>query len=181
MIMIGLAISGLGLIWMSGYNLQISFSHAVMTRIVQASGIAFLFVPINTLAYSYLPKNKNNDASGLVNLSRNIGGSVGIAFAATLWDRRAQFHQTVLASHVSPYDPAYVHALAGMKHMLTAQGASAVDAGAVGGNDLSDGAAAGAVLAYIDVFKVMAVVFFAVIPLLLFVKRTKPGAVAAGH
>ena len=95
------------------------------TRILQASGIAFLFVPINTLAYSYLPKEKNNDASGLVNLARNIGGSVGIAFATTLIARRAQFHQTVLSSHITPYDPAYHRALAGMKQMLFANGESA--------------------------------------------------------
>jgi DHA2 family multidrug resistance protein len=182
MIMIGLAISGFGLIWMSHYSLNISFSHAVLTRIVQAAGIAFLFVPINTLAYSYLPPGKNNDASGLVNLARNIGGSVGIAFAATLLARRAQFHQTVLAEHVTPYDPQYLRTLAEMKQMLINHGASAVDAGqrAVGMIYQMVQQQSQA-LAYIDVFKVMAIIFFAVIPLLLFVKRTKAGAAAMAH
>jgi DHA2 family multidrug resistance protein len=182
MIMLGLAISGVGLLWMSHYSLNITFGHAVLTRIVQAAGIAFLFVPINTLAYSYLPKNKNNDASGLVNLSRNIGGSVGIAFASTLLARRMQFHQNILVEHVSPYDPQYLRTLAELKQTLLAHGASAVEATqrALGmiAQMVQQQASA---LAYIDVFKVMAIIFFAVIPLLVLVKRSKPGEVALGH
>jgi DHA2 family multidrug resistance protein len=167
---------------MSHYSLNITFGHAVLTRIVQAAGIAFLFVPINTLAYSYLPKNKNNDASGLVNLSRNIGGSVGIAFASTLLARRMQFHQNILVEHVSPYDPQYLRTLAELKQTLLAHGASAVEATqrALGmiAQMVQQQASA---LAYIDVFKVMAIIFFAVIPLLVLVKRSKPGEVALGH
>jgi DHA2 family multidrug resistance protein len=182
MIMIGLFISGVGLLWMSHYSLDITFEHAVLTRIVQASGIAFLFVPINTLAYSYLPKNKNNDASGLVNLARNIGGSVGIAFATTLLSRRAQFHQNILAEHLTPYDPQYRHMLGSLKQMLMSQGYSAVDAGQRGVDMIYQMLLQQAqVLAYIDIFKVMAVIFLAVIPLLIFVKRTKPGTAAAAH
>ena len=96
--------------------------------VVQASGIAFLFVPINTIAYAYLPKNKNNDASGLVNLSRNIGGSVGIAFATTLVARRAQVHQSVLSEHASNLNPQYLQTLASLKGTLVAHGMSLVDA-----------------------------------------------------
>ncbi len=44
-------------------------------RIFQASGLAFLFVPINTMSYTDVPREKNNDVSGLTNLARNIGGS----------------------------------------------------------------------------------------------------------
>src|SRR5262245_57267991 len=47
MIMFGLFLTGLGLIWMSHFSLGISFKHAVLARIVQGSGLAFLFVPIN--------------------------------------------------------------------------------------------------------------------------------------
>jgi FAD/FMN-containing dehydrogenase len=56
------------------------------------------------LAYSYLPKNKNNKASSLTNLFRNQGGSFGIAFVTTVLARRAQYHQSVLVAHVTSFD-----------------------------------------------------------------------------
>ena len=59
------------------------------------------FVPINTSAYAYLPREKNNAASGLMNLARNIGGSVGISFVTTMLDRRTQKHLSDLMGHLS--------------------------------------------------------------------------------
>ena len=64
MIMFGLLVSASGLLVMSGFNLEISFRHAVWARMVQAAGLAFLFVPINTVAYAYLPPGKNNSGTG---------------------------------------------------------------------------------------------------------------------
>jgi DHA2 family multidrug resistance protein len=70
-------------------------------RIFQASGLAFLFVPINALSYTDVPPQKNNDVSGLMNLARNIGGSSGTSFFVTVLARRSQFHQDRLAMHVN--------------------------------------------------------------------------------
>ena len=67
----------------------------MLARCLQAVGLAFLFVPINTAAYAYLPREKNNAASGLMNLARNIGGSVGISFVTTMLDRRTQKHLVI--------------------------------------------------------------------------------------
>src|SRR5437762_7662621 len=78
------------------------FRTAVLIRCYQASGIAFLFVPINTLTYAGVPPQKNNQVSGIVNLARNMGGDIGIAFITTLIARRSQFHQARLAEHVVP-------------------------------------------------------------------------------
>ncbi len=94
----------------------------------RASGSAFLFVPISQLAYSYLPANKNNKASSLTNLFRNLGGSVGIAFVTTMLERRSQFHQTVLVTHVSGSDPAVQLTLAGAAERLAAFGYTTADA-----------------------------------------------------
>ena len=55
------------------FDLDIGFGNAVIARMIQGVGLAFLFVPINTVAYSYLPREKNNAASGLINLARNVG------------------------------------------------------------------------------------------------------------
>ena len=69
------------------------------------AGVGCLFVPLNNLAYQYLPKDQVNNATGLFNMLRNEGGSFGIAIATTMIDRRAQFHHSRLAEHVTPSNP----------------------------------------------------------------------------
>ena len=91
-----------------------------MARVYQAMGLAFLFVPINTAAYSGLPRDKNNAASGLMNLARNIGGSVGISFVTTGLTRRAQFHQARLVETLNAANPQFRSALRGMTGVFSA-------------------------------------------------------------
>src|SRR5580700_7088450 len=93
LIIFGLIISSLGLFEMSHFDTQINFGHAVSERVVQSFGLAFLFVPINTVAFSFITKAKTGYATGLINLARNIGGSSGIAISTTLIARREQLHQ----------------------------------------------------------------------------------------
>ena len=72
----------------------IDFRTAVELRVIQSIGLPFLFIPINTLVYAGVPPEKNNAVSGIVNLSRNMGGDIGIAAVTTLIARRSQFHQS---------------------------------------------------------------------------------------
>ncbi len=80
-------------------------------RVVQSFGLAFLFVPINTVAFSFIAKAKTGYATGLINLARNIGGSSGIAICTTLIARREQFHQQRLIENLSPLDAPYQSAI----------------------------------------------------------------------
>ncbi len=89
---------------MSNINPSINFQTAMIYRIQQSIGLAFLFVPITTIAYLGIPPNKNNQVSSLISLARNIGGSVGIAMVTTMVARRSQFHQDRIASHMTGYD-----------------------------------------------------------------------------
>ncbi len=84
----------------------IDFRTAVLLRVYQASGLAFLFVPINTIVYQGIPPEKNNAVSGIINLARNMGGDIGIAFVTTLIARRSQFHQARLVAGLDPGNPA---------------------------------------------------------------------------
>lgn len=181
LIVFGLIMGASGLFLMRAFNLQVDFYHATISRCVQAVGFAFLFVPVNTMAYSYLPPGKNNLASGLLNLSRNIGGGVGIAFATTMLERRAQFHQNVLSAHANPYDPAFVERLTSIQNGLIAQGMSAIDAAtrsmALMYQSLAKQAA---MLSYIDNFHLMALVFLGVIPLVLITRTPKHAAAPSG-
>jgi DHA2 family multidrug resistance protein len=99
----GFVISALALFHMTTLNLQIDFKTAMMYRVYQSMGLTLLFIPINTVAFAAIPAQKSGDASGMINLFRNIGGSVGISLVETMIARRAQFHQQRLVVHVTPF------------------------------------------------------------------------------
>ena len=109
--MFGLLVLSFSLFHMTNFTLGVDFRTLVFARMIQTIGLAFLFVPINTAAYAFLPKEKNNAASGLMNLARNIGGSVGISIVTTMLDRRQQFHLSRMSSHHDGCQSAFPQAL----------------------------------------------------------------------
>ncbi|HEY4157405.1 MAG TPA: DHA2 family efflux MFS transporter permease subunit, partial [Polyangiaceae bacterium] len=105
LIAFGFFLLSMSLFYMTTHLYQgIDFKHAMYLRMYQSTGLAFLFVPINQVVFSGVPPEKNNAVSGIVNLSRNMGGDIGIAFVTTMIARRSQSHQTILAAHATPYD-----------------------------------------------------------------------------
>ena len=175
LVVFGVLISASGLLLMSKFTLGVDYRTALSSRVVQSAGFAFLFVPISTVAFAFIPRERTNYAAGLFNLARNIGGSSGIATVTTLLARRAQFHQQVLTAHLTPYDWTYRSALARSTEMLHARGSSLPDAaeqahGLIYGGMLRQSS----MLAFADAFWLMAVLFVLVIPLMFFIKRTRP-------
>jgi DHA2 family multidrug resistance protein len=177
MIAVGLAITSLALIHMTTFNTQMDFKHAVLARCFQAAGLAFLFVPINTAAYAFVPPNKNNAASGLINLARNIGGSVGISAVTTLLARRAQFHQLRLTENADRLNPNFNQAVNSVAHVF-GPGRSGNGPYALLMRVLQQQANT---LSYIDCFWIMGIAFAVLVPLVFFMKKAKPGRVAAAH
>jgi DHA2 family multidrug resistance protein len=175
LIIVGLVIGFVGLLKMANFNLQIRFSDAVWTRMVLSAGLGFLFVPINTAAYYYIAKTETDYASGLINLARNLGGSTGISFVTTMLARRAQFHQTILVSHVTENNPIYLKMFDGAKEMLVQQGVNVTEA-ATKANAMIYGfiKQQASMLAFIDNFRVLGVVFLVMIPLVFLMKKTIP-------
>jgi DHA2 family multidrug resistance protein len=126
-------------------------------RALQGVGLGFFFVPISSLAYSYLPLNKNNKASSITNLFRNLGGSFGVAFVTTMLERRTQFHHSVLVQRLTPENPVFRQTLDGITQRLIAAGTSGADAaqrayGVVSG--IANKQAA--MLAFLDCFHLLA-------------------------
>jgi DHA2 family multidrug resistance protein len=177
MIGIGLAITSLALIHMTNFDIYISYRYAAIARCFQAAGLAFLFVPINTAAYAFVPPTKNNAASGLINLARNVGGSLGISMVTTILDRRAQFHQARLTEHTNLLNPRFNQALSSAAHVF---GPSPSGNGPYGllMRVLQRQAEA---LSYVDCFWLMGVVFGALVPLVFVMRKTTPGRAAAAH
>src|SRR4051794_29184843 len=188
LILFGFLMTAASLWHMTGFNTQISYAHAAWARVFQAAGIAFLFVPINTISYAGLPPGKSNNASALLNLFRNLGGSVGISMANTMIARRSQLHQSRLVEHINPFNPAYRRAAEHLGTMFSTRGMAG---GTAAGPEGSRGAAAvfyrmvgrqAAMLSYIDVFWFMCVSSLVVCGLVLLLRRVKPGeARAAAH
>ncbi len=177
---IGLLIEGAALEYLSGIDTNVSYSHLMWCRVFQASGIAFLFVPFTTVAYVGLPARKNNEASALINLMRNLGGSFGISIVQTMLARREQFHQLRLVEHLTPYDAAYREALPRLAGVVTGSAP-------IGSNSQPFAALYAAVqqqaemLSYIDIFHVLAWASLLLLPIVFLLPKTKPGQAPAGH
>jgi DHA2 family multidrug resistance protein len=178
----GLVVLSASLFHMTRFNLGIDFRTVAIARLMQAVGMAFLFVPINTAAYSSLPRDKNNAASGLMNLARNIGGSVGISVVTTMLDRRAQVHLTNLASNLSAGNPAVLRMLNGASQAMRAHGNSAAGATQQAYALLQSTVQRQAImLSYIDCFRFLGVAIMLMIPAVFLIKKTKPGGGIAVH
>src|ERR1700757_1909516 len=182
LLLFGLGMLSFSLYHMTTFNLDIDFKTAALARVLQAVGLAFLFVPINTAAYAYLPREKNNAASGLMNLARNIGGSVGISVVTTMLDRRTQKHLSDLAGNLSASNLSLQAMLQGAARAMQAHGASAAEASQQAYALVQGTVQRQAVmLSYIDCFWFLGVAILCMIPAVFLIKKSKPGGGIAVH
>ena len=169
-------IAALSFFYYSGMTTATDYTHFAMARCFQGFGYAFMFVPVSQLAYSCLPRNKNNKGSSLTNLCRNWGGSFGIAFVTTMLERRTQYHQSVLVSNLTSADGAVREFVRTSSHYLVARGASTPDA-----IHQAYGLAAGmmtqqaAMLAFMDCFRLLGVMVLLGLPLAFVIRRFRIG------
>jgi DHA2 family multidrug resistance protein len=169
----GFAVTAVALYYMSTHiSLGMDFKTASMLRVYQTLGLAFIFVPANTLSYVGVPPAKNNQISSMINFIRNIGGSIGIALLATFITRTTQQRQSYMAGHLNPGNPAFRNMLDGMAATLHSQGLSVTEASRQAyariAQLLEQQASA---LAYKDVISVMAVLIAFLIPMAFIMKR----------
>lgn len=101
MVMLGYLATAIGLFNLTRLDLYTAYSTATLWRMLQVIGLPFIFIPISTLNYVGVPRDKMNQISSLSNFARNIGGSAGTALLTTFLARSAQVHQLNLASRLS--------------------------------------------------------------------------------
>jgi DHA2 family multidrug resistance protein len=175
----GFASTAAALAYMHTLNLDVSYHYIALLRVLQASGLAFLFVPINTISYTDIPREKNNDVSGLTNLARNIGGSVGTSFLVTWLARRGQFHQQRMAAAMDVNSLTLKQRIDSMaNYLLHAPGGphSLSQARAMAqGNMYSQLLRQSSMLSYLDVIAVLAVGSICMVPLVFLMKKRRPG------
>jgi DHA2 family multidrug resistance protein len=163
---------------MAHLSTQISFGDAAVARMIQAIGLPFLFVPISNVAYVGLKPEENNQASALMNVARNLGGTVGISTVQTLLAQREQFHQSRLVEGLNPLNPNYVAALGHMTQVFGGQGGNAgrVALGTLYQSVLQQAA----MLSYIEVFYVLMLISLCALPLLFVMQKAKKDEITGG-
>ena len=182
LIMFGAAIVAFSMWHLTGLTGDITYGYAAMSRIFLALGLPFLFLPVTTASYDGVPPDKTNQASALINVARNIGGSMGVALAQTILAQRQQFHQSRLIEHAAPSDLGYQQTIETMTRFFQAQGSTASDAASQAvawvGRTLQHQVD---LLAYIDVFWTLAIIAVLMIPTAAVLRPIKLGAPARGH
>lgn len=165
LLMLGVGVGAYTLYRFSTLNLNAGYWDFFWPQFLQGMSLALLFVPLTTVTMNPIPREQIGNASSLFNLMRNLGGSVGIAAVTTLNERFAQKHINVLASHVTPYDrPA--------SQMLEQLGASPGTADPHALNTVFGMVRQQAsMLALVDLFQLLAIMFLAMIPLIFLMKK----------
>jgi DHA2 family multidrug resistance protein len=175
-----IAVGFLGTAWtlhlMTIIYLQIDFTTIVILRMIQVIFMPLIFIPISTLNYVGVPREKNNQVSGLSNFARNIGGSIGTSLLTTFLARQNQTHQRDFAAHTGHGDYNFQHLLEGLKALFLSQGYDAVTATkkalAMAYQSIQQQASA---LSFENSFWIMSLIVACLTPLPFLMRRPRPG------
>ena len=185
LIALGFVMFGVASLWFGQVNLEIGQWSFIWAILISGFGSGCVFVPLSTTTMAFLKNEEIGNASGLYNLVRNIGGSIGISIVNTIIARHEQLHRNELAPSLSPGNITVEGSIHGLQNYLSAQGSSAVDAlhrsYALLGANLNSQAR---LWAYVDDFRYMALVCFLCVPIVFALKKSvgvKGGALRAGH
>lgn len=181
---VGLLFNALSVFYMSSFSLQIDFTTAVISRLIQGLGMPFFFVTTAFLAMAYVPNPQMNNASALFNLLRNLGGSFGVAFVTTMLARRSQFHQSRLVENFTAFNPWYNQRLLELKTALAAKlGALADNAMLLKGMVYGEVQRQAAAMAFCDTFLVQGIIFLFLVCTLWIIRKPPVGKapVGGGH
>ena len=174
LLVVGLVLGSITMFQLSGLNLYAGFWDILWAQVLQGVALAFLFIPLMSLAMSRIAPEKMGNATSIFNLMRNIGGSVGIAIMTTFLARRMQVHQNHLVANVHPGSVQAYRMLQGMRANFIQHGADAVTASRKSLAAIYDLVQEhAAMLAFVEAFWLMGVVFLLMLPLLPILQYTK--------
>jgi len=164
LLVLGFGLTAWAMYDMTGWTPNVSQSTIAVTGFVQGAGLGFLFVPLTTVTFATLAPEQRPDATGLYNLSRNVGSSVGISIVSYLLIRNNQVNHATIASHVTAFNHAF-------NNSVVLQALSPWTAGGRAALDQVIQTQA-SIISYIDDFKLMMILSLAAIPLVLLLRRT---------
>jgi len=181
LMLVGFTLGAITMFQLSHLNLNAGYWDIFWPQVVQGVALALLFIPLMTLSMARIPKERMGNATSIFNLMRNIGGSFGIALMTTFLERRTQFHQSHLVANITAGNLATRRMLAGIQAWFLSHGLDAVTA-----QRKALAALYGLVqrqasmLAFVEAFWVMSIMFLAMIPFLLLLRYTRHAAEEGG-
>jgi MFS transporter, DHA2 family, multidrug resistance protein len=181
MVTLGCLAAGIGSWYMANFYAEIDFWNIAGPGILRGIGSGFIFIPLTTLTLGSVSMENMGTASGLFNMVRTIGGSVGIAILVAMLSSGAQIHQSYLAAHVNPFQfDMLLHASPAASSIVSnfTRHSSAPMLGMV----YMEVQRQAAVMAFVDDFRIIAYIFFVLTPIALFMDKPARGSSApAGH
>jgi len=158
----------------SDINLMVTASSITWPNIISGFAMGFIFVPLTTIAMGTLPNQQMGNASGVFNLMRNTGGSIGIAAMTTMLSRGGQIHQATLTQHINPFNPNFQEQLQQLTRSLPA-GTSGVESQQAYAAIYGMVARESMVLSYIDNFRMLSFLCLLCLPAVFLFKRVRAG------
>jgi MFS transporter, DHA2 family, multidrug resistance protein len=177
LIMAGAAIVALSMYNLTSLYADLDFWFFARSRIYIGMGLPLIFIPITTASYDGVPPEKTDQASAMINVARNVGGSIGVSLAQNVLAHRTQFHTSRLSEAATPSNIEFQEALSRLQDYFGSFGSSSAVAQRQAmqwvGRQIGIQAS---LLAYIDVFHVLALLAALVIPLAMILHRVRLGA-----
>lgn len=176
LIAVGFTLLAVSSFWLGNINLQVGIWNVIWPSVLNGVAISFIFTPLTTAAVGHLRQDQMGNATGIYNLMRNLGGSFGIALVSTMIVRRAQVHQALMVTHLTPFDPAYMQRVEAAARALTPASGSLLAHQQAQGliYNLMQGQAS--LWAFVENFRLFGILCLACLPLVLLFKRVRRGA-----
>lgn len=182
MVAFGLVAGAFTLFWLARLNLNAGYWDIFWPQFFQGLGLSALFVPLTTISMDPIPRERMGNATSLFNLMRNLGGSVGIAVTGTLLARKQQEYINVMGAHVTPFSQAAHASMEAARRRFIASGSDPFTA-----TQRAYAAVFGAVqrqaamVSFVDLFRLLGIIFLLLLPLVLLMRRPRGRAAAAAH
>ncbi|MDE1993366.1 MAG: DHA2 family efflux MFS transporter permease subunit [Rhizobiaceae bacterium] len=164
LLLLGLGLTAWAMYDMTGWTPEVSQWTLIWVGFVQGAGLGFLFVPLTTIAFATLPAHMRGEGTGLYNLSRNIGSSVGISVVSMLITENTQVNHSTIAAYVTPFNRYFDATAAQGMSPFTAAGRAALD-GVI--------TTQATIIAYMDDFKLLMLMSICAMPLLVLLRKPK--------
>lgn len=177
----GFVIAGISIFFFGDINLEVGVGNIALPNFMQGLGMSMIFVPLATVSTGTLPNEEIGSGTGIYNLMRNLGGSVGISVVTTMLARRAQTHQTILSAHLTPYDGLYQDQLHSVQTALAHSSGSALAGQQALGATYDKLIRQSTLLAYIDDFRWLALISIACLAGVFFLRRVRNARPGLAH
>jgi MFS transporter, DHA2 family, multidrug resistance protein len=179
LVVLGFLLLGYSNLMLGDINFSIGISNIVLPNVLSGVALGLIFIPLSNLTFNTLSVEKIANGTGIFNLMRNIGGSIGISLVAEILSRFSQVHQTYLVAHTTPYDPIYVEKLQEAAQFFALKSGTVMGALQAQGLMYQTVLRQANLLGFVTNFRLFGLICFVLLPLILLFKKVKTSSTKA--